>query len=244
VFETTTKLLNSTNFNTIPTRLTSTIVDTAKNKYISLISLPPFSQRPKFIRDLDTFDWKNFSLAISQKNHKHISEYINELILRLTPYLKEPLASINLQCKPPPLRRKEQIKCKNGTEPHEKKIGLLLQLGFDVDTLEIHLNELDRFFIIESTKTHSRFYSKPLMWEQVKNQGRFIKFIPKVVHFVVDDAEIVTVMSKLSLENSSMINFDSERLQEKLLWSKFLKWNNATKFFNETDLLGWSIQIM
>ena len=34
------------------------------------------------------------------------------------------------------------------------------QLGFDADVLEIHLNELDavidRFFIIESTRTHNK----------------------------------------------------------------------------------------
>lgn len=43
----------------------------------------------------------------------------------------------------------------------------------------------------------------------------------------------------MKIQNSTDINsFASEDLQEKLRWKKFLEWNNATKFFNEEDLLG------
>lgn len=196
---------------------------------------------PKFLEFLKQFDWANFSLAINQKNLEDIEKLTSELILLLTPYLiKEPLTPVNSSCICPQLRTKEKIVCENGSIPNHKKLGLLLQLGFEVDTLEIHLNELfdvvDRFFLTESTHSHGRLFRKPLIWERVKDQARFQRFLPKIVHLVVDDAEVVSVKAKLG--NGSLANFDLEDLQEKLGWEKFLKWNNATGFFTETDLLG------
>jgi hypothetical protein len=39
---------------------------------------------------------------------------------------------------------------------------------------------VDRFVVLESTRTHNRGLRKPLMWDRVKLQPRFAKFAPKV----------------------------------------------------------------
>lgn len=58
----------------------------------------------------------------------------------------------------------------------------------ELDLLEIRLNVLDKvvdqFVLVEATRTHSG-KSKPLYFEENKN--RFIHFLPKIVHIVVDD---------------------------------------------------------
>ena len=78
------------------------------------------------------------------------------------------------------------------------RIGHMIQLGFDVDTLKVHLNELadvvDYFFITEWTDSHNKQVShKPLTWEAIKKQPRFEKFQDKVVHFILDDVDTMIV---------------------------------------------------
>lgn len=111
----------------------------------------------------------------------------------------------------------------------------MLQFGFDVDSLEIHLNELydnvDKFFILESTRTHFRTVRKPLLWERVRLQPRFQKFSDKIIPFTLDDAESAHLSEKVK-------TFALESLQERLRWEKFLQWNNSTRFFEDHDLLG------
>lgn len=57
----------------------------------------------------------------------------------------------------------------------------------ELDLLEIRLNHLyevvDRFVIVEATKTH-QFKDKPLFYEE--NKQRFEKFADKIVHVIVD----------------------------------------------------------
>jgi beta-1,4-mannosyl-glycoprotein beta-1,4-N-acetylglucosaminyltransferase len=58
----------------------------------------------------------------------------------------------------------------------------------ELDLLEVRLNILndvvDRFVLVEATKTHSN-KSKPLHFE--KNKTRFSKFMHKIEHIIVDD---------------------------------------------------------
>lgn len=57
----------------------------------------------------------------------------------------------------------------------------------ELDLLELRLNELndtvDRFVLVEATKTH-QFKDKPLFFEE--NKERFAKFLPKIKHIIVD----------------------------------------------------------
>jgi len=61
----------------------------------------------------------------------------------------------------------------------------------ELDALEIRLNELndivDKFILVESTKTHSG-QSKPLYFE--RNKERFSKFLHKIDHIIVNDGEM------------------------------------------------------
>jgi len=67
----------------------------------------------------------------------------------------------------------------------------MLMFGFEVDTLEVQLREVadvvDVIFIVEATVTHHGD-KKPLMWERLQFDQRFL-FLPpnKVVHVIVDD---------------------------------------------------------
>jgi len=58
----------------------------------------------------------------------------------------------------------------------------------ELDLLEIRLNELndvvDKFVLVESTKTHSN-KSKPLCFQD--NRERFTNFLNKIIHIVVDE---------------------------------------------------------
>lgn len=58
----------------------------------------------------------------------------------------------------------------------------------ELELLEIRLNELDsvvdRFVLVEATRTFQK-NEKPLYFEQ--NKARFEKFLPKIIHVVVDE---------------------------------------------------------
>lgn len=196
----------------------------------------------KFMSMFTKFPWDILSQAIATKELETIHFCVEKLIQEFTPYvIMEPLVPINSTCRPPLLRHRLEINCTTGLDSSVRKVGMLIQFGFDVDMLEVHLNELndvvDKFFIVESTHTHNRFFKKPLIWEAVKHQSRFAKFASKIVHFVVDDAPAIGEV-KSSL-NDTNANFVSENLQEKLRWEKFLEWNNVTNFFSPDDLLGF-----
>ena len=74
-----------------------------------------------------------------------------------------------------------------------RRVGHAIPLGFDIDTLEIHLRELqgvvDKVFIIEWNMPHNRILSpKPLAWEAVKRQERFAFATDDfLVHLLMDD---------------------------------------------------------
>ncbi len=70
----------------------------------------------------------------------------------------------------------------------------------ELDILEIRLNELndvvDKFVLVEATKTHSG-KDKPLFFEE--NKSRFSNFLDKIIHIVVDDD--IELKSTWTLEN-------------------------------------------
>lgn len=196
-------------------------------------------QRKTFNETFLAFPWNEFEESVTKNLITETLSFSELLIDELTYFLTlEPLVPVNEQCKPPLLPSPVEINCTtypsafNGVKRSEPvKIGVILQFGFDVDVLEIHMNELfdvaDKFFLIESTRAHYGKLKKPLMWERVKQQERFKKF--PVIHFVIDDAESSKATNEL---------FSMESLQERLRWLKFLEWNAATKYFSDDDIIG------
>lgn len=196
-------------------------------------------QRKTFKETFLAFPWDDFENVTAKGHEAETLSYAESFIGELKHFLElEPLVPINEECKPPPLPSSDDVNCTlypkafSGVKRSEAiKVGVLLQFGFDVDVLEIHLNELfgvvDKFFIIESTHAHYGKLKKPLMWEHVKYQERFKKF--PVIHFVIDDAQASIATDK---------KWSMESLQEQLRWFKFLEWNNATQYFSDDDIIG------
>ena len=114
---------------------------------------------------LFNFPWTKFENSINNECEKF---YRQSLIDGLQKYaLQEPRVKINTSCHPPPLPQPKDIICSN--YPHAflpnqyktpVKVAHAIQLGFDADSLEIHLNEIydviDHFFILESTRIHCK----------------------------------------------------------------------------------------
>lgn len=185
------------------------------------------------------FPWTEFETVAAKNLKPQRLQYTKLFIDELTYFIElEPLVPINENCQPPALSTPTEINCTRypnaftGVKRNDAvKIGALLQFGFDVDVLEIHLNELygvvDVFFIIESTHAHYGSIKKPLIWEHVQRQDRFLKF--PVVHFIIDDAEAFQAADK---------KWSMEVLQERLRWKKFLEWNEQTKYFGDKDIIG------
>ena len=67
-------------------------------------------------------------------------------------------------------------------------------LGFEIDTLEIHLREtyefVDMYCIAEGTRSHWNQTMKPLMWDRVKYTDRFAFVQEKVFHIVQHDGNL------------------------------------------------------
>jgi hypothetical protein len=171
-------------------------------------------------------EWQRFFLGLIEFNYQ------------------EPRVAINSACSPPALLTSDEIRCEDYPTAQFKekrkqpaKIGHAIQFGFDVDTLEVHLNELydvvDKFFIVEWTESHNaQFNPKPLSWERVKKQPRFRKFEHKVVHLILDDLDTAAAASR----GSTM--WTREVYQETLRWQKIVLWNNRTSYFGPDDVIG------
>jgi hypothetical protein len=205
-----------------------------------------FSNRLSFHKMMAEFPWEELTKA--PPTSKKYTELSQRLLMDLYPFVVlEPFVPISPKCTAPPDLPKVTIemcsKHPNGLRSKLRtkpiKIGHAIQLGFDVDVLEIMLNELydvvDHFFIIESLKIHCAFQKdKILIWDTVKVQPRFRKFLDKVVHFVLDDAEMI---SHIHLNQG--VDWDPERFQERRRWEKFLQWNQETRFFANDDVIGF-----
>ncbi|KAM9985047.1 hypothetical protein ACTFIY_009488 [Dictyostelium cf. discoideum] len=193
-----------------------------------------------FTHDMNNFPWEDFKAAARTGKTENTDKYSQMLILTLSNYLIEPpLVPIDETCQPEPLPIINNSVCGkysrvfSGKRDKPVKIGHMVQIGFDVDVLEIHLNELydlvDHFFILESTVTHYHKMKKPLIWEHVKFQNRFIKFQDKVVHLILDDTD----------EENGKGLFDAESYQETRRWQKFLDWNERTNQYGDDDIIGF-----
>ncbi len=103
-----------------------------------------------------------------------------------------------------------------------------------MDVLEVLLHELDnvtdKIFVMESTRTHNKGIRKALLWERLRDQPRFQIFQDKVVHLVLDDAEVFADPQQI---------FAIESSQEKHRWKSFVRWNDHTHFFGPQDVLGF-----
>ncbi|KAH0790145.1 putative beta-1,4-mannosyl-glycoprotein beta-1,4-N-acetylglucosaminyltransferase [Histomonas meleagridis] len=186
-----------------------------------------------------SYPWENYSESFS--NFPEELRY--KLYTDLSKFVEmEPLVPPDPKCTPPVLPDPKDINCNdyptafNGQKRDKPaKIAHAIQLGFDVDILEIHLNELypvvDKIFIIESKYAHFKGTRKPLIWEDVRHQPRFEKFNDKVVHFLIDNDEM--------LRQTSEGIWHNERYQERERWNRILKWNEETHYFSDDDMIGF-----
>jgi hypothetical protein len=207
-------------------------------------------QNASFLNLMKVFPWKEY------RKH-YIASKVSPVSLELTRSLTQILVNWltvesyvkpNKSCVVPDKLKPERINC--GAYPHAfqqntsrrdtpAKVGLCIQFGFDVEMLEVHLNELydviDKFFIIEWTQAHNaRTKKKSLLYEKIKDQERFQKFSSKIVHFILDDE------STSEIDNSGNKHlFKREFYQEKRRWEKFSAWNKAEKFFSDDDIIGF-----
>lgn len=199
-----------------------------------------------FQQYLERVSWDEWEMAIRNGDRDAVREYTTQVIAGLGKFAAlEPKVPINATCsQPPPLPEPEIIDCAayptafTGVKRSKPaKVAHLIQLGFDIDVLEIHLREIadvvDYFFVLESTRAQYKLVRKPLMWEAVRDQERFRPFADKVIHLIVDDAEGTPDGRK-----GEDIWF-LEGVQEDRRWRKFLEWNAKTKHFSEEDVVGF-----
>jgi hypothetical protein len=197
-----------------------------------------------FITAMREFPWDDFSVGAADQESARV--YVSRLIGELVEFdVVEPTVGINQTCMAPPaLPDPAKIDCSSfgsafgDKRDHPAKVAHMIQLGFEVDTLEIHLRELydvvDYFFILESTRAHLRQVRKPLVWDHIKDQDRFRLFQDKVVHMVIDDIEALPNAG----ESTDM--WYLERLQEDSRFNRFLEWNAKNgNLFGDEDVIGF-----
>ncbi|CAL8133531.1 unnamed protein product [Orchesella dallaii] len=210
---------------------------------ISSTSAIPSSS--SFISILKKISWNPYEESIRSKNQSSFIHYSSKLLTTLLPYLiMVPKIEINQSCSRPLPKFPSYLEnnCTSLAKP--RKVGVLLQFGFEADILEIHLHELsdivDYFFILESTRSHFLGIQKPLIWEMLKHQKRFEQFANQTVHLVLDDIDTIKETIRVRTETERLYGgyFGMEWLQEKLRWLKFLQWNRATEYFRDDDILG------
>ena len=190
-------------------------------------------------------NWKTYEQIIDANDEEGLLEFARQVYLLAFDFATmEPKTPVDTDCRAPPLPRPFRSQCSplvsdvfNGrVRSSPRKVGHAIQLGFDVDTLEIHLHELaavvDKFFIVEWTMPHNRrLHPKPLAWEAVKGQARFAFIREKVIHIVMDDVD--------TAYTDPNDQWSVEALQEQRRWEKIVEWNQQTKFFGDDDLIGF-----
>ena len=191
---------------------------------------------------LYNFPWKKLQASMKTANE---NLYRQKLIDGLQKYaFQEPSVPIDEKCKPPPLIDPKDIKCSNYPNAFldEKyktpvKVAHAIQLGFDADSLEIHLNEVydvvDYFFILEATRVHCKTLRKMLMWSDLSVQPRFSKFRSKVINLVLDDVDVASV----KWSNDAI--WTLEAMQEERRWTKIKQWNKVTNALSGNDVIGF-----
>lgn len=194
-----------------------------------------------FAEEFSKLPWEAMKNSTPEEEVIYEQLLVDALALQLT---VPPPVPVNITCGPPTLRKPEEIVCSDYPNAFTgrrreapPKIGHAIQFGFDLDVLEVHLNEVydlvDYFFILESTFTHKDMVRKPLMWELVQRQPRYRKFLPKIVHLILDDQE------SLEAKASGSDIFALESLQERRRYEKIMQWNAITGAFKPGDILGF-----
>ena len=203
----------------------------------------PSLTQPPFVAMLKSFPFDKLNEIIGDKERVAEREILlNGLAeIALNAVIEEPYVPVNSTCRAPKPLDLSKIECTTkqdaftGKRKTPARIGHMIQFGYDVDTLEIHLHEIydvvDYIFLIESTISH-KGKTKPLVWEMIKKTPRFSKFQDKVVHFIMDDSHL-----KRNSERSDI--FQYENLQEKLRWQYFLEWNEVNRVFKDDDVIGF-----
>ena len=72
------------------------------------------------------------------------------------------------------------------------------------------------------------------MWSELSVQPRFSKFRDKIIHLVLDDADVAEIEYAEEWKAWSL-----ESLQEKLRWKKIKQWNDVTNALKDNDLIGF-----
>ena len=191
---------------------------------------------------LFNFPWEKFQATMKTPEE---NVYRQKLIDGLQDYaFLEPFIPINQTCRAPTLLEPKDINCLNYPDaflPEKNKdpvkVAHAIQLGFDADSLEIHLNELydviDHFFILEATRIHCKTLRKKLMWSDLSVQPRFAKFRNKVINLILDDVDVASV--KWSTDKIWTL----ESMQEKERWEKIKQWNSITHALDKNDVIGF-----
>jgi hypothetical protein len=208
-------------------------------------------------------DWKVYDSSVEARDDEAIMAFARGVFhLAFSFATAEPRAPVNVTCRAPGLPaprpaadQDEDEGTTRGTPPAAslfcspsvssafngsvrsapRKVGHAIQLGFDVDTLEILLHELidvvDRFFVVEWTMPHNQNLNpKPLTWEAVKHQARFAFARDKVVHVLLDDVDAAYTDAGM---------WSVERRQERRRYERIVEWNEQAKFFAADDLIGF-----
>lgn len=114
---------------------------------------------------LFNFPWEKFEESMKTKSELLYRQKLVDGIQKFA--CQEPKVEVNYTCRAPPVLDPSNIQCSNYPDaflPNKYntpvKIGHAIQLGFDADSLEIHLNEIydviDYFFILEATRLHCK----------------------------------------------------------------------------------------
>ncbi|KAJ3269032.1 hypothetical protein HDV01_001931 [Terramyces sp. JEL0728] len=208
---------------------------TVKQNHLDISHSNATIERVSFMKHMQQYPFDDALTAIRKGDDQEISNYRSLILDYLHEYnSKTPLEKPNRACTKPTFEPvcNEAIFSRKRDSP--AKVGMVIQFGFEVDSLLIILNQykglVDKLFILESTRTHFKNTKKPLVWERIKYKPEFLPFSDMVVHLVVDDSPIAV---------GEVDIWQMERFQERERWKKFLEWNGATKYFSDTDVLGF-----
>ena len=127
--------------------------------------LPTEDPNPYLLDQLQSVNWEVIKNGDSYELERVLEKFV----------MAEPFEPINGTCKPEPLSKPvctDYPEVFSGPLNQTAKIAHIIQFGVELDVLEILLNEMDefvdRFFLLESTISHSDFKKKPLYYEAVK----------------------------------------------------------------------------
>lgn len=158
------------------------------------VSDPPM---PGIVKYMHGFAWD--VLANDHEQREKRARLITDLIAGLLEFVSlEPRVPVSDQCQSPPaLPPVDCAAFPDGLTGVRRQAPVrfahMIQFGFEVDVLEIHLRELydvvDYFFILESTRAQYEMLIKPFLWEKVRLQDRLRPFLDKIVHIILDDVD-------------------------------------------------------